>query len=111
MQLTEALDITKTFLRMIDENKERLRSDKVLTMNVLFEEICRLDKILIRDASLTTDKCGHYRVKIDTLYQNMKKLTHSSLTQELRKIIDHQNYLGLTSIISKLIRSFLNLNL
>jgi hypothetical protein len=27
------------------------------------------------------------------------------------KIIDHQNYLGLTSIISKFIRSFLNLHL
>ena len=33
------------------------------------------------------------------------------LTEELRKIIDHQNYIGLTSIISKFIRSFLNLHL
>jgi hypothetical protein len=32
----------------------------------------------------------------------------SPLTQELKRIIEHQNYLGLTNIISKLIRSFLN---
>jgi hypothetical protein len=53
IQLAEALDITRSFLRMIDENKERLRSDKVLTMNVLFEEACHLEKILNRDNSLT----------------------------------------------------------
>jgi hypothetical protein len=35
----------------------------------------------------------------------------SPLTQELKKIIEHQNYLGLTYIISKLIRSFLNFQL
>ena len=44
MQLSKALDITRTFLRMINENKDHLRSDKVLTMNVLFEEACDLDK-------------------------------------------------------------------
>ena len=57
MQLTEALDITRSFLRMIDENKEQLRSDKVLTMNVLFEEACRLDKIMIRDTSIKSELC------------------------------------------------------
>ena len=62
MQLADALDITRTFLRMIDENKECLRSDKVLTMNVLFEEACRLDKIMIRETSLKTDICEQYRV-------------------------------------------------
>jgi hypothetical protein len=59
--LTEALDITKNFLRMIDQNKELLRSDKVLTMNVLFEEACRLDKIMIRDTSLKSEICEEYR--------------------------------------------------
>jgi hypothetical protein len=41
----------------------------------------------------------------------MKQSLPGPLTEELRKIIDHQNYLGLTSIISKLIRSFLNFDL
>jgi hypothetical protein len=41
----------------------------------------------------------------------MRQSMPSQLTEELRKIIDHQNYLGLTSIISKFIRSFLNFSL
>jgi phosphoglycolate phosphatase-like HAD superfamily hydrolase len=41
----------------------------------------------------------------------MRQSRPSQFTEELRKIIDQQNYLGLTSIISKFIRSFLNLNL
>jgi hypothetical protein len=55
MQLSDGLTITRTFLRMIDENKECLRSEKVLTMNVLFEEACRLEKIIIRDTSLKSE--------------------------------------------------------
>ena len=111
MQLTEALDITRNLLRMIDENKEQLRSDKVLTMNVLFEEACRLDKIMIRDTSLKGEICEQYRQRVELLYQEMKNSLPSPLTQELKKIIEHQNYLGLTYIISKLIRSFLNFQL
>ena len=65
MQLTEALEITRTFLRMIDDNKEWLYSDKVLIMNVLFEEACRLDKIMIRDTSLESELCEEYRVKVE----------------------------------------------
>ena len=65
MQLSKALDITRTFLRMIDENKDRLRSDKVLTMNVLFEEACRLDKIMIREKSIKTEVCEQYRVRVE----------------------------------------------
>ena len=41
----------------------------------------------------------------------MSQSIPSQLTEELRKIIDLQNDLGLTSIISKFIRSFLNLHL
>jgi hypothetical protein len=41
----------------------------------------------------------------------MRKSKPSQFTEELRKIVDLQNYLGLTSIISKFIRSFLNLHL
>ena len=67
MQLTEALEITRTFLRIIDENKEQLRSDKVLTMNFLFEEACRLDKIMIRDTSLKSEACEEYRLKVESL--------------------------------------------
>jgi hypothetical protein len=65
MQLAEALDITRTFLRMIDENKECLRSDKVLTMNFLFEEACRLEKIMIRDTSINSEVCEDYRLKVE----------------------------------------------
>ena len=65
MQLSKALDITRTFLRMIEENKDRLRSDKVLTMNVLFEEACRLDKIMIREKSIKTEVCEQYRVRVE----------------------------------------------
>jgi hypothetical protein len=65
MQLSKALDITRTFLRMINENKDRLRSDKVLTMNVLFEEACRLDKIMIREKSIKTEVCEQYRVRVE----------------------------------------------
>jgi hypothetical protein len=65
MQLENAFDITRTFLRMIDENKERLRSDKVLAMNVLFEEACRLDKIMIRDTTLKSEVCEEYRLKVE----------------------------------------------
>jgi hypothetical protein len=72
MQLTEALDITSNFLRIIDLNKERLWSDKVLTMNVLFEEACRLDKIIIRDTTLKSEICEQYRQRVDLLYQEMK---------------------------------------
>jgi len=65
MQLSKALDITRTFLRMIDENKDRLRYDKVLTMNVLFEEACRLDKIMIREKSIKTEVCEQYRLRVE----------------------------------------------
>jgi hypothetical protein len=61
MQLTDALDIICNFLTMIDKNKEHLRSDKVLTMNVLFEEACRLEKIMIRDNTLNSEICEEYR--------------------------------------------------
>jgi hypothetical protein len=36
-------------MKLIDINKEHLRSDKVLKMNVLFEKACRLEKRLLRD--------------------------------------------------------------
>ena len=55
IQLKEALDITRSFLKMIDENKHQLRSDKVLNMNVLFEEACYLDKIMAIDTHLKTE--------------------------------------------------------
>jgi hypothetical protein len=41
---------------MIEKNKDQLRSDKVLTMNVLFEKACHLDKIMMRDSSLKREE-------------------------------------------------------
>lgn len=111
MQLSEALSISRTFLKMIELNKKRLRSDKVLTMNFLFEEACKLEKIMLRDTAIRSDICERHRLRVEELYIEMKHSMPSTLTKELRKIIDHQNYLGLTSIISKLIRSFLNSHL
>jgi hypothetical protein len=40
----------------------------------------------------------------------MMQSMHSPLTQELKKIIDQGNYIGVTSIISKFIRSFMYLH-
>jgi hypothetical protein len=41
----------------------------------------------------------------------MKEAMLSKLALELRNIIEHQNYLGLASMISKFIRSLLNKDL
>ena len=111
MQLSDVLDITGNFMRMIDENKERIRSGKVLPMNVLFEEACRLERIMIRDTSLTEDIFEQHSQRVEQLYQQMKESMPSPLTQELRKIINHRNYIGLASIISKLTRSLVNSHL
>jgi hypothetical protein len=70
--LTEALKITRSFLKTIDQNKEHLRSEKILTMNALFEEACRLDKIMMRDTSLNSDICEQHRISVDLLYKKMK---------------------------------------
>jgi hypothetical protein len=111
MQLSDVLDITRNFMRMIDENKERLRSAKVLPMNILFEEACRLERIMIRDMSLTEEILEQHSVRVDQLYQQMTESMPSSLTQEHRKIINHRNYIGLGSIISKLTRNLVNSHL
>ena len=48
-------------MKLIDDNKENLRSDKVLKMNILFEEACRLEKKLLRDTSLKRETSEEYR--------------------------------------------------
>jgi hypothetical protein len=63
---------------------------------------------MLFDTSLKSEQCEEYRLRVNEVYQQMKKSKLSPLTKELLKIIDHQNYLGVTSIISKLIKSFLN---
>ena len=67
MQLVEALDITRNFLNMIDQNKDQLRSDKVLTMNFLFEEACCLEKLMKRE-TLNVEVCEKYRLRIQELF-------------------------------------------
>jgi hypothetical protein len=74
---------------MIDKNKEQLRSDKVLTMNFLFEEACHLEKIMIRDTTLTGEVCEQHRLRVEELFKKMKISVLSPLTQELKKIIEH----------------------
>ena len=51
-------------MKLIDENKDHLRSDKVLKMNVLFEEACRLEKKLLRDISLKRETTEDYRKRV-----------------------------------------------
>jgi hypothetical protein len=68
---------------MIDENKHQLRSDKVLKMNVLFEEACFLDKVMTKETSLKTETCEKYRKRVEKLYQDMKESMPSPVTQEL----------------------------
>lgn len=49
-------------------NKEELRSSKVLTMNVLYEEACKLEKKLAKDANLSTEKCDEHGKRVEKLY-------------------------------------------
>ena len=51
-------------MKLIDDHKEHLRTDKVLKMNVLFEEACRLEKKLLRDTSLKKDKTEEFRNRV-----------------------------------------------
>jgi hypothetical protein len=44
MQLKDGLVIIRNFMKLIHDNMEHLRSVKVLKMNFLFEEACRLEK-------------------------------------------------------------------
>ena len=111
MQLREGFAIIRNFMNLIDENKENLRSHKVLPMNFLFEEACSLENKLRRDTSLNMETCEDYRLRVDQLFKAMRESMPSLLTKELRKIIDHQNYLGLTSIISKFTLSLLSFHL
>jgi hypothetical protein len=76
-------------------------------MNILYEEACRLEKIMLKDTSLNVDVCEKYRCKVNELYLKMAESDFSPLTHQLRKIIKSSNYLGVSSVISKLIRSFL----
>jgi hypothetical protein len=111
MQLKEGLALIRNFMKLIDENKENLRSDKVLPMNVLFTEACLLENKLRRDTSLNLETCEDYRLRVDKLFKAMRESMPSLLTKDLGKIIDHKNYLGLTSIISKFTRSLLSFHL
>jgi hypothetical protein len=51
-------------MKIIDDNKEHLRSDKILKMNVLFEEACCLENKLLRDASLKRETTEEYRQRV-----------------------------------------------
>jgi hypothetical protein len=64
MQLKDGLAIIRSFMELIDANKENLRSDKILKMNVLFEEACQLEKKLLRDTSLTRETIEEYKQRV-----------------------------------------------
>jgi hypothetical protein len=77
-------------------------------MNIFFDEACRIEKKMLKDTSLTVDVCDILRSYADDLYIKMADdLDLSPITQKLRDIIRSSNYLGVSSIISKLIKSFL----
>jgi hypothetical protein len=65
MQLKDGLAIIRHFMKLIDDNKEQLRSHKVLKMNVLFEEACHLEKKLFRDTSLKRETTEEYRRRVE----------------------------------------------
>ena len=73
MQLREGLAIIRNFMKLIDENKENLRSHKVLPMNVLFEEACRLENKLRKDTSVKWETCEEYRIRVETLFKAMRE--------------------------------------
>ena len=64
MQLKDGLAIIRNFMELIDVNKENLRSDKVLKINVLFEEACRFEKTLRRDISLGRETTEEYKKRV-----------------------------------------------
>jgi hypothetical protein len=37
-------------------------------MNFLFEEACRLEKIMIRDTTLKGEACEQYRLRVEELF-------------------------------------------
>jgi hypothetical protein len=47
--LNEGLHVIESFLNLIKQNKEKLRSEEVLSMNFLYEEACRLKKEMVRN--------------------------------------------------------------
>jgi len=65
------LQIIKRFLNIIKKNIENLRSEKVLAMNVRFQETCQLNKIL-SDTSLKPEKCVEKEKRRDELCEEMK---------------------------------------
>jgi len=80
MQLKEGIFIIRNYMKLIDENKENLRSDKVLPMNVLFEEACRLENKLRRDTSLNLETCEDNRLRLYKLYEAMRESMPSRLS-------------------------------
>jgi hypothetical protein len=48
-------------------------------MNVLFEQACKLEKILTRDKNLKGEKCEEYSKKVEELYLKMKESKLSEL--------------------------------
>ena len=77
-------------------------------MNILFEDACRIEKKMLKDTSLNVDACENHRLELNELYINMAESDLSPLTHLLRKIIKSSNYLGVSSVISKFMRSFLS---
>ncbi len=76
-------------------------------MNVKFEKACLLENIMLKDTSLTIEVCEGHRKIVEVLYESMAGSVISPLTQKLREIIKLPNYLGVSSIISKSMRSFI----
>ena len=70
----------ENFIEMIKKNKDKLKSEEVLTMNVLYEEACRLEKKMLRDTNLSGEKCEEFRLKVEDLYSKMRDKKPSPLT-------------------------------
>ena len=66
-------------MKLIVENKENLRSDKVLPMNAFFEETLNLEKTMHEDTSLNSKTWLKYAQWVDELYKAMRESMPSPL--------------------------------
>lgn len=62
------MQVIENFINMIKKNKEKLKSEEVLTMNSYYEEACKLEKRLAKDATLSPEKCEDYSKRVELLY-------------------------------------------
>ena len=77
-------------------------------MNFYFKQACIIDKKLRKDRDLKTEEFDKYKLEKEKLYEKMTKTKPSSMTQQLERLLAHSNFVGLATIITKLLKSYLS---